>query len=91
MENLEDVFTIPIDGTLDLHNFRPSEAADLVEDYLHECRTKNLLLVRLIHGKGTGQLREKVHARLRKLPWVESIEWPADSGNWGATLVRILP
>lgn len=85
----EDQLEIPIDGTLDLHTFRPAEAADLVEDYLIACREQNILLVRVIHGKGSGQLREKVHARLRRLAIVESVEWPADTGNWGATLVRL--
>ncbi len=84
----DDAVVIPIDGTLDLHNFRPAEAADVVEDYLMECRARSILTARLIHGKGTGQLREKVHARLRKLPWVTSVIWPVD-GNWGATRVEL--
>jgi len=85
----DDQLEMPIDGTLDLHTFRPAEAADLVEDYLLACRERGIPLVRVIHGKGSGQLREKVHARLRRLAIVESTEWPADTGNWGATLVRL--
>ncbi|MBF0500868.1 MAG: Smr/MutS family protein [Candidatus Riflebacteria bacterium] len=88
---MDEAVILPVDGNLDLHTFRPSEAADLVEDYLVECRAIGVLLVRVIHGKGTGQLREKVHSRLRKLSWVESIEWPADTENWGATVVRLFP
>ena len=85
----DDELEMPIDGILDLHTFRPAEAADLVEDYLIACRERGISLVRVIHGKGSGQLREKVHSRLRRLAIVESTEWPADSGNWGATLVRL--
>ena len=85
----DDQLEMPIDGTLDLHTFRPAEAADLVEDYLLACRDRGILLVRVIHGKGSGQLREKVHARLRRLALVESFDWPADAGNWGATVVRL--
>jgi len=88
---LDEARPLPIDGTLDLHTFRPAEAGDLVEDYLAACRAQGILLVRLIHGKGTGQLREKVQARLRRLPFVTGIEWPADAGNWGATVVRLAP
>jgi hypothetical protein len=30
----------PIDGTLDLHLFRPGEIKELVPDYLSECRVR---------------------------------------------------
>lgn len=52
----------PITGTLDLHLFQPKEADDLVPVYLGECPKRGILQVRIIHGKGTGQLRERVHA-----------------------------
>ncbi len=55
----------PITGTLDLHLFQPREVDDLVPEYLAECRKRGILQVRIIHGKGTGQLRERVHAVLR--------------------------
>ncbi len=29
----------PVDGTLDLHLFKPAEVGDLVPAYLAECRT----------------------------------------------------
>ena len=61
---------IPIDGTLDLHTFHPREVKELVPDYLQECRRRGILSVRIVHGKGTGQLRKKVHSVLKKLPYV---------------------
>ena len=83
---------IPIDGTLDLHTFRPPEIKDLVPDYLRECQTRGILQVRIVHGKGTGTLRRTVHALLARLPFVESYRL-ADlgSGSWGATLVILRP
>ena len=60
----------PIDGTLDLHLSQPEEVGGLVPEYLAECRKRGILRVRIIHGKGTGQLRERVHAVLRRLPGV---------------------
>jgi len=60
----------PIDGTLDLHIFRPEDVKDLVPDYLDECRSRGILNVQIIHGKGTGVLRRIVHSILAGLPEV---------------------
>ena len=82
----------PIDGTLDLHLFRPADVGDLVPGYLEECRKRGILQVRIIHGKGTGQLRERVHAVLRRIPSVVSFGLaPVESGGWGATVVELKP
>jgi len=79
---------IPINGVLDLHTFHPGDVKDLLPDYLHECRMKGLLEVRIIHGKGTGALRETVHAILRRLPEVASFKLADETaGSWGATVV----
>ena len=79
---------IPIDGTLDLHTFRPDEARELVGDYLDACREQGISLVRIIHGKGTGTLRRLVHAVLSRHPAVE--RFSVDE-NWGATVVNLHP
>ncbi len=81
----------PINGVLDLHLFRPSEVGDLVPEYLDACREKGLMEVRIIHGKGTGQLRASVHAILKRLPYVQSFSLaPSTAGGWGATMVRLI-
>lgn len=80
----------PIDGTLDLHVFKPAEVGDLVPEYLAECRKRGILQVRIVHGKGTGQLRGRVHAVLRRLPGVASFGLaPEGMGGWGATVVKM--
>lgn len=84
--------TLPIDGCLDLHTFRPSEIAPLLADYLQECRRSGLLEVRVVHGKGRGALRRGVEALLPRIEGVAS--WRsgrADEGGWGATLVTLEP
>lgn len=82
----------PIDGTLDLHTFHPRDVKDLVPDYLHACREKGILQVRIVHGKGTGSLRRTVHAVLDKLPEVASYKLGGDAGGgWGATIVALRP
>ena len=83
---------LPIDGVLDLHLFRPKDAPEVVESYLEACREQGVLEVRIIHGKGIGALRRRVHALLEKLPWVESFRAADESsGGWGATWVRLKP
>jgi DNA-nicking Smr family endonuclease len=83
---------IPITGELDLHTFQPSDLGELIPAYLDACRTRNILSVRIIHGKGTGTLRTTVHALLQQSPHVRSYRLGDEStGSWGATLVNLLP
>lgn len=85
-----DPVALPITGVLDLHTFRPSDVKDLVPEYLQACRDRNILQVRIIHGKGTGTLRETVHALLRRHPEVTGFRLGDEtSGSWGATIVEL--
>lgn len=82
-----DPVELPMDGALDLHMFDPADARDLVANWLEECRRREILEVRIIHGKGTGAMRETVHAVLRSLPFVKSFRLAGeDAGGWGATI-----
>ena len=82
----------PIDGTLDLHLFDPAEVGDLVPEYLQACRERGILQVRLVHGKGIGELRRSVERILDRLPdVVERRTAGEDAGGWGATLVTLRP
>lgn len=81
---------MPIDGVLDLHTFRPRDVKGLVLDYLAECRARGILRVRIIHGKGIGQLRQTVHAILEKHPDVASFNLASEHfGGWGATILQL--
>jgi len=87
----DEPIELPIDGTLDLHTFHPRDVEDLVPDYIAACRARGIFELRIIHGKGTGALRETVHALLAKRPEVESFGLAPDGGgNWGATVVRLV-
>lgn len=83
----EDPVIIPIEDFLDLHAFRPGEVRDLLDDYLEEAWKKGFREVRIIHGKGAGVLRRKVHAILAKHRLVATYR-QADfaDGGWGATV-----
>ena len=79
---------IPIEDSLDLHTFSPKEVTHLLQDYLEACREKKIYQVRIIHGKGTGLLRKRVHGFLRSSPLVQSFSpAPPEAGSWGATIV----
>jgi DNA-nicking Smr family endonuclease len=86
----DDPFELPIDGTLDLHTFRPEDVPELVPEWLLACRARGLLEVRVVHGKGTGALRRTVAGLLARSPLVASFRTADESaGGWGATLVTL--
>ena len=84
------VVRIPIEDSIDLHNFQPKEIPSLLKEYLSECQKKGVLEVRIIHGKGKGVQRTIVHSFLERSPLVDSYETaPLEAGAWGATLVYL--
>lgn len=88
----EEPVVVPITSELDLHTFQPSELPSLLPEYFRECRMRGLLMVRVVHGKGMGTLRERVHSLLRRMPEVVSFRLgDENSGSWGATVVRLVP
>lgn len=81
---------MPIEPELDLHTFRPQDLGDLIPDYLEACREKGILEVRIIHGKGIGNVKRSVEAILSRLDFIEKTS-PASPlyGGLGATIVRL--
>ena len=79
---------IPIEDVLDLHTFSAKEIPSLLEEYLKECICHSIFQVRIIHGKGKGIQRKKVHSFLKRNPFVHSFsQAPPDAGGWGSTIV----
>ncbi len=88
----DPVAAIELGDELDLHTFRPRDVPELVRDYIDECRARGFEQVRIIHGKGIGNLRRTVHAILDRHDGVEDYALADESaGGWGATLVRLRP
>jgi DNA-nicking Smr family endonuclease len=83
---------LQIDGVLDLHTFRPREIGDLIPDWLAACQERGLLELRIIHGKGIGNLQRSVHAILSRHPEVARYSIAAAHyGGTGATIVHLRP
>ncbi len=86
----DDPIDYPIDGTLDLHQFRPNETKDVVLDYIAECLKRDILAIRIVHGKGIGVQREIVRSVLSTHPNVIRFRHEEGSGgSWGATVVDL--
>lgn len=89
-EELPEVVALPIDGVLDLHAFSPKDLKTLIPDYLELCRQQGIYDVRIIHGKGIGNLQRSVHALLARNPAVAHFRLAGiGAGGWGATLVEL--
>lgn len=81
-------FVLPVDGTLDLHAFRPGDAQSVVIEYVREAHAAGLRQIRVVHGRGSGVLRGIVQATLEAHPLVEAFWDDADS-HLGATVARL--
>ena len=79
---------VPIEGSLDLHTFRPDEIRSVVEEYLRAAHECGLREVRLIHGRGRGVQRGIVQGTLERHPLVVEF-WDAAESHLGATVARL--
>ena len=66
------------------------EATFLIDKFLDDCALVNLKEVRIVHGKGTGTLKNGIHAFLRKHPHVKSFRLGTfGEGEMGVTVVTL--
>lgn len=76
--------------TLDLRGYRVEEALDSVENYLDQASLANLTPVYIIHGHGTGALKQAVRDFLKESPYVAKFRPGEDSeGGDGVSVVDI--
>lgn len=66
------------------------EACFVIDKYLDDCAIAKLSPVRIVHGKGTGKLREGIHNFLRKNSHVKSFRLGTfGEGEMGVTVVEL--
>lgn len=60
-----------------------------IDKYLDDCYIANLPSARIVHGKGTGRLRDGIHAFLRKHPHIKNFRLGSfGEGEMGVTIVE---
>ena len=76
---------------LDLRGLRADEALIQLEEFLDKAVRDGLSSVRIIHGKGTGALRDAIREHLPRHPMAKSFAPEArERGGDGATLVELV-
>jgi len=75
---------------LDMRGQRAEDALDVLDRYLDAAYLAGLPFVRIIHGKGTGRLREVVRQALRQHPHVRSFEAGGEKEGGEGVTVAIL-
>jgi len=75
---------------LNLRGKLVEDGLEELERYLEKAYSSGLLFVRIVHGKGTGRMREAVRNALKESPYVASFEEPKDNeGGAGVTVAKM--
>lgn len=79
-----------VSSELDLRGENIEDSIYILEKFLDDAILSSLTQVRIIHGKGTGALRQGIHKYLRKQPRVESFALASyGEGDSGVTIVKL--
>lgn len=79
-----------VTNTLDLRGMKVEEALNKIDYYLDEASLANLTPVYIIHGHGTGALREAVREYLKSSPYVSKFRpGEQNEGGDGVSVVDI--
>ena len=65
-------------------------AIEIIDKYLDSCYVSGIHQVRIVHGKGTGKLRDVIHNYLKNNKYVKSFSIaPYGEGDFGVTIVYL--
>ena len=85
-----DIPEVEAKSEIDLRGFRAAEIEDVVMQAVDSAVRADLKSIRIIHGKGTGALRERVAEMLRKESRVSSFRLGAwNEGGAGVTVAEL--
>ena len=77
-----------ISNEINVIGLNVDEAIYIIDKYLDDCSLSSLDSVRIVHGKGTGKLRQGIHTFLKKHTHVKSfINVTFGEGEMGVTVV----
>lgn len=80
----------PVSDEVNLHRLTVDEALFELDKYLNDAFMAGLSRVRVVHGKGTGALRQAVGEQLAGHPLVKSYRLAAyGEGEEGVTIVEL--
>ena len=75
---------------IDIRGERLSDALDIVTHFMDDAIMLGMGNVRIIHGKGTGVLREEIQKYLRTVPGIRNVkDEDIRQGGTGVTIVEI--
>ena len=82
--------TAAFESEIDLRGMMPSEAMRTLEEFVDNALVSSAMQLRIVHGKGTGALRQVVKNKLKEYRDVTSVRHPeAKEGGDGVTLVEL--
>ena len=82
--------TQTISSEINVIGMNVDEATFVIDKYLDDCAIAKLSPVRIVHGKGTGKLREGIHKFLKTNPHVKSFRLGTfGEGEMGVTVVEL--
>ena len=75
---------------IDVRGMRVAEAVETVQDFVDEAIMLGFSEIRILHGKGTGALKEEIRSYLRTVPLVRSAkDEHEEMGGAGITVVKL--
>jgi DNA mismatch repair protein MutS2 len=89
-EGQKQIFIAGPSMEIDVRGQRAEDALDMLDRYLDSAIASGMPFVRIIHGKGTGRLRQVIREMLRETPGVVSFEDGGENeGGDGVTIVHL--
>ena len=75
---------------LDIRGQRAEDGLDLLDRYIEQAYVSGMPFVRIIHGKGTGRLRQVIREALKANPHIRNFESGMENeGGDGVTVARL--